>query len=117
MIYKTCYWDNETKQQLERDCTPAETAEIELRKLPQPPVVPEAVTMRQARRALLGAGLLTTVNSAIAAMTGASGDAARIDWEFASDVSRSQPLVLALGSTLGLTSAQLDGLFIAAATI
>jgi hypothetical protein len=82
-----------------------------------PPVVPEAVTMRQARLALLGAGMLASVNSAIAGMTGPQGEAARIEWEFSSEVKRHQPLVLALGPTLGLTEAQLDALFVKAATL
>jgi len=82
---------------------------------PEPPTVPQSVTMRQARLALLGAGMLATVNAAIAAMTGTQGDAARIEWEFSSEVKRNQPLVMALGPTLGLSSAQLDALFITAA--
>ena len=81
------------------------------------PLVPEAVTMRQARLALLGAGQLASVNNAIAGMTGSQGDAARIEWEFSSEVRRSQPLVLALGPTLGMSSAQLDALFVAAAKL
>ena len=76
-----------------------------------PPVVPEFVSMRQMRLAMLEAGLLAAVNDAVAAMTGAAGDAARIEWEFAAEVSREQPLML----SLGLTSKQLDALFIAAA--
>jgi hypothetical protein len=48
--------------------------------------------MRQARLALLGAGLLDTVNAAIAAMPGAADDAARIEWEFATTIERSNPL-------------------------
>ena len=32
MTYKTAYWDSELQQQLERDCTPEEVAEIESRK-------------------------------------------------------------------------------------
>jgi hypothetical protein len=34
MTYKTTYWDAETKTQLERNCTPEEIAEIEVRKSP-----------------------------------------------------------------------------------
>jgi hypothetical protein len=79
--------------------------------------VPQAVTMRQARLALLGASLLDTVTAAIAGMSGAQGDAARIEWEFSSEVKRSQPLVQALTPTLGLTDAQLDALFMAAARL
>ena len=79
--------------------------------------VPKSVTMRQARTALFNAGLLTTVNTAIAAMPGSAGDIARIQWEFSSDVLRDQPLVTALSSVLGLTAAQLDSLFITAANL
>lgn len=82
---------------------------------PAPP--PTIVTMRQARLALLAAGLLTPVNAAIAAMPGVEGDAARIEWEFAAHVERQQPLVLALASALALTEAQLDDLFVAAAAL
>lgn len=77
--------------------------------------IPQAVTMRQARLALYGAGLLATVNSAIAGMTGAQGEAARIEWEFSSEVKRNQPLVMALAPVLGMTQAQLDQLFVTAA--
>lgn len=34
--YKTAYWDAVAQEQKERDCTPEEIAEIELRKLPAP---------------------------------------------------------------------------------
>lgn len=85
---------------------------------PVPPiVVPQSVTMRQARLALLGAGLIDTVNSAVAAMSGAAGVAARIEWEYSGEVQRQKALTLALGSELGLTSDQLDALFIAADAI
>ena len=79
--------------------------------------VPQAVTMRQARLALLGAGMLSAVNAAIAAMPGTQGEAARIEWEFSSEVKRAQPLVMALGGALSLTPDQLDGLFTAAAAL
>jgi hypothetical protein len=83
---------------------------------PQAPRITR-VTMRQARLALLGAGLLSTVNSSIAAMTGSQGDAARIEWEYSQEVQRDRGLVLALGTQLGMTEAQLDALFAAAAAI
>lgn len=92
----------------------AKAADVEAKRLA---AIPQAVTMRQARLALLGDGLLATVNSTIAAMAGAAGEAARIEWEFSNEVQRHQPLVLALGPTLGLSAAQLDALFIAAAAL
>ena len=72
---------------------------------------PEVVTMRQARLALLGAGLLAQVNTAVANMPGAEGDAARIEWEYAQEVRRDSPLVAVLSAAFGWTSAQLDDLF------
>ena len=79
----------------------------------KPPVapVPEVVTMRQARLALLGAGLLAQVNTAVANMPGAEGDAARIEWEYAQEVRRDSSLVAALSAAFGWTSAQLDDLY------
>lgn len=85
---------------------------------PAPPVtIPDAVSMRQARLALFGAGLLDAVNVGIAAMPGPAGAAARIEWEYASEVRRDSPLIAALEPALGLTSAQIDALFIGAATL
>lgn len=89
---------------------------------PQPtdpvvPVVPASVTMRQARLALLQAGLLTQVNTAIANMLGTAGDTARITWEFAGDVQRNDTLLAQLAGALGLSDAQLDDLFRLAATL
>lgn len=75
---------------------------------------PEVVSMRQARRALRAAGLLGTVDAAIAALPGTEGDDARIDWEFATEVRRDSPLIAQLAPALGLSDAQLDGLFVAA---
>lgn len=82
-----------------------------------PPTIPQSVTMRQARLALMGAGKLATINAAIAGMAGVQGEAARIEWEFSSEVKRNQPLVMSMGQALGLTAAQLDALFIAAAAL
>jgi hypothetical protein len=76
--------------------------------------VPESVSMRQARLALYGVGLLASVNSAVAAMTGAAGDAARIAWEFSSEIRRSDPMVYALAQAVGLTEVEIDNLFLAA---
>jgi hypothetical protein len=79
-----------------------------------PPPVPAAVTMRQARLALLGAGLLDDVEAAINAMAEPAKTAARIEWDYSSELQRAHPLVSTLGASLGLTSEQLDSMFIAA---
>ena len=79
--------------------------------------VPQSVTMRQARIALYNAGKLATVDAAIAGMSGAAGDAARIEWEFSSTVERNKPLVASMGAVLSMDDAALDSLFIAAAAL
>jgi hypothetical protein len=70
--------------------------------------VPKVVTMRQARLALLGAGLLAQVNTAVANMPGVEGDAARIEWEYAQEVRRDSSLVAGLAAALGLTDEALE---------
>lgn len=85
--------------------------------VPPPPEVPSEVTMRQAKLALLRAGYLTAVTQAIAAMPGVEGEAARIEWEYSSVMQRNKPFVEGIGSAVGLTSEQIDQLFIAAARI
>jgi len=75
------------------------------------------VTMRQARLALLGAGLLGTVESGINDLPEPQKSAARIVWEYSGEVQRNNPVVAQLAATLGLSSAQIDALFIGAAAL
>jgi hypothetical protein len=82
--------------------------------VPPPSDVPQAVSMRQARLALLGAGLLAQVNTAVANMPGSEGEAARIEWEYAQEVRRDSALVASMSAALNLSDAQLDELFGAA---
>lgn len=71
-------------------------------------VPPPSITMRQARLALLGAGLLDTVNQGIKAMP----MNVQIEWEFAATVDRASPLVTALAGSLELDDKTLDALFL-----
>ena len=84
---------------------------------PPPPGVPQAVTMRQARLALLAAGKLSQVATAIAAMPSPAKEQAAIEWEYSTEVQRNRPFVLQLGAALGLDDAALDALFTAAAQL
>ncbi|MDR2188947.1 MAG: hypothetical protein LBE62_13055 [Azonexus sp.] len=86
--------------------------------LPAPaPVIPAAITPRQARLALLSAGLYEQVQTVFAAQSGATGEAARIEWEFATAIERANPLIAGLAAELGLTEADLDNLFITAQSL
>lgn len=78
-------------------------------------IVPQKVTRRQARQALLLFGLLDSVEPAIAAIPNLTERRlAQIEWEDSLEFERSRPLLIALGTALGLSSAQLDNLFIEA---
>lgn len=79
--------------------------------------VPAEVTMRQARLALLAAGLLDDVETAIDAMEEPTQTAARIEWEYSNALQRDNALVAALGPALGLSTNAVDNLFRAAAAL
>ena len=80
-----------------------------------PPAVPPAVTMRQARLALLGAGLLDDIDAAINGLPSPQKEAAKIEWEYSQEVQRHNGFVSVLTPMLGLTKAQTDALFLTAA--
>jgi hypothetical protein len=73
--------------------------------------------MRQARLALLNAGKLALVDTAIENMTSPQREKAQIYWEYSTQVSRYGPMTIAIGSAVGLTSAEIDSLFIEAALL
>jgi hypothetical protein len=82
---------------------------------PVPAVVPQVVTMQQARLALHAAGRLADVDTVIAAMPEPPRVAAQIAWSYASEVRRDSNLVSVLGGLLVLTDAEIDALFMDAA--
>lgn len=94
-------------------------AEVQAEWVPPPPppvVIPQSVTMRQARLALLGIGLLDDVDAAIAAIPDpVQRKAAEIEWEYAQTVDRNSPFTQQMAAGLGLTAEQLDSLFTQAA--
>lgn len=80
---------------------------------PPPPNPPRAVTMRQARLALLAAGLLDDVNDAIQS----AGTEEQIEWEYAQTVERDSALVQAMSGALSLSDERLNELFEQAAAL
>ena len=75
--------------------------------------VPAMVSMRQARLALLQAGLLHSIDAAITTMP----EAAQIEWEYATDIARDYPLLLQVQAAMSVSDQQMDDLFIAASNI
>jgi hypothetical protein len=83
-----------------------------------PATVPERVTRRQARQALLLAGLLDHVQPAIDGIADATQRAlAQIEWDDSQEFERHRALVVAIGSAIGCDAAALDALFISAARL
>lgn len=102
--YSTLVWLDEAQ-------TAPTLKEMEAYVEPAPTVT--SVTPRQARLALLQAGLLDKVEAAV----NAAGGATKITWDWASTISRTDPLIATLATVLSLTSAQIDQLFTTASTL
>lgn len=79
--------------------------------------IPRAVTMRQARLALLQAGKYAAVGSIIDGLPEPQKTAARIEWEYSNEVQRHNGFVDVIGPALGMTELEIDALFIAAAKL
>jgi hypothetical protein len=85
---------------------------------PEPVIyVPQEVTMRQARLALHENNLLVNVQPAINSLPEPDKTKAQIEWEYSNALQRSNPFVAVLGTALGLSSQDLDDLFIQASAL
>jgi len=87
------------------------------RELTQGVYKPSLVTMRQARLALLDAGLYDQIGTLLDAMPEPQRSAAKIEWEFATEVNKAWPLLVTLTAALGLNQTQVDNLFIEASKL
>ena len=90
----------------EPEYTEAELAELEKAKIPQ------SITPRQARLALLNAELLDEADAMLAA-----NRKWQIEWEYATAIERSSPLISAMATQLNLTDTQIDEMFALAAQL
>lgn len=82
----------------------------------KPPVsvaVPQAVELWQAKAALSAVGKLEAANQVVIAL----GGSIALAWQYKPTIDRSSPTVAALAERLGITSDDLDHLFIAADAI
>ena len=85
---------------------------------PEPPpevIIPQRITARQAQLALLDAGLLDDVDAIIEALPANVRAHVRIEWGRATHVERGSQVMQMVATALGLTAAQVDDLFVAAA--
>jgi hypothetical protein len=77
------------------------------------PVPPNTISMRQCRLQLLALDLLDDIDAAVGSMD----RAAQIEWEYANDVTRGFPLVVAMQQLLGMTDEDVDQFFTDAAKL
>ena len=77
-----------------------------------PKVVPQSITPLQAKLQLLKLGLLDEVEALV------TGDrTAQLYWEYASVIERDNDILLLMANSLGLTSEQVDEMFIEASKL
>ena len=102
--------DDGSEVPLEQYC---KTLEIGAYIEPEPIIIiPQVITMRQARLQLLEVGLLDNVE-AIVALDRKS----QIEWEYASEVYRQSTLIEAVKGALNLTDVQIDNMFVEASKL
>lgn len=75
---------------------------------------PKVVTMRQARLALLEADLLGIISDTI---NSGADIAMKIEWEYATEIKRDWPSLIAIATELNMTSDDLDALFLRASEL
>ena len=93
------------------DLAPRKFAGVPFEQPPVTPAVPRSVTPLQARKALRAAGLIDAVDAYLATQPAEIREA----WEYAVEVRRDDQSVVAMtAAALGMTSAQMDQLFILA---
>lgn len=82
---------------------------------PSGPIIPDVVTMAQAKLALHYAGLLQTVETLLNSLPESDKATALIEWNHRQTLERGHPLVTHVAEALELTEQQLDELFVDAA--
>ena len=75
-------------------------------------IIPEVITMRQARLQLLNDELLDEVEALVAL-----DRKSQIEWEYASEVYRQSPLTESVKGGLNLTDTQIDNMFVKASKL
>ena len=75
--------------------------------------IPAQITAPQARAAILAAGLKDAVEAAVAQADQATQDL----WYTAANIERANPILIALATVIGLSSDDIDALFVAGAAL
>ena len=76
-----------------------------------------SITMRQARLALLAHNKLSDVQTTIDSLPSPMKEQAQIEWEYASNIEITNPLIVQLMGSLGFTETTLSDLFVEASLL
>ncbi|PZP12131.1 MAG: hypothetical protein DI602_10185 [Aliarcobacter butzleri] len=109
------FWDGKKEYPLEEYClTKTIAAYVKPEEVPEVVFVPMSITQRQCRLKLNQMGKYKDVVNFI---ENSEDDEIKIEWEYATEIERNNPLVSTLGEQLGLTKEQLDNLFVEASKL
>ena len=81
------------------------------------PIQITSITMRQARLALLAHNKLSDVQTTIDSLPSPMKEQAQIEWEYASNIEITNPLIVQLMGSLGFTETTLSDLFVEASLL
>ena len=81
------------------------------------PIQITSITMRQARLALLAHNKLSDVQTTIDSLPSPLKEQAQIEWEYASNIEITNPLIVQLMGSLGFTETTLRDLFVEASLL
>lgn len=96
----------------ERELTAEEIAQLEAMQVETEEIVPEKISSRQLRSQLILQGFnLETIEQALNQLPEPNRSLAKVDWEYATNFYRNNPMIGAVGQLLNLTNEQIDEIF------
>lgn len=109
------FWDGKKEYPLEEYClTKKIAAYVKPEEIPEVVYIPTSITQRQCRLMLVQIG---KYQEAVTFIENSQDDTIKIEWEYATEIERNNPLVSTLGEQLGLTKEQLDTYFVEASKL
>lgn len=115
---KIIEWDAALGQQIERDATPQELANmLILAEEAQEALKPQSVTPRQAKLALASAGVYDDILNVLETLPEPQKTFSKIEWDYATEFKRSHMLVHQMKQAMNWTDEFVDELFVTASTL
>lgn len=108
---KIVEYNAHTGEYHERDATPEEMKELQ--QIGKAKNIPQIITARQLRLALLEKGVdINKIDKIINALPEEQKTVAQISWEYAHTFERNNPMLLQVAEAIGITEEELNDIFI-----